>query len=182
VSRGNYDRIPDIDFTAAKLYLKGSPTPIFHTEGQCSYDLKSIPGVTYAFSKGKVQYERFVMIVDGDKAKCAAAKILFPFVLLLMCVYHGTECFKRKFGPICRSIPKTLYSLIPPAAQQDSFTEEESFDMWIACDGCNKWCLLDVSFDITQFTNRSFHCADVNLNCCDPSCSTFEREVVHCVN
>lgn len=94
--------------------------------------------------------ERFILIVDGDKARWATARLLFPFVLLLMCVYHGSECFKRRFGPICRSTPRALSSLLPPASlqQADSSSEDASSDMWIACDGCNKWRLLDVSLDI----------------------------------
>ena len=43
-----------------------------------------------------------------------------------------------------------------------------------ACDKCNKWRLLDDGFDITEFSNRSFNCNDIGLNCCDPSSSTFE--------
>jgi len=116
--------------------------------------------------------ERFVLIVDGDKAKWAAARLMFPLVLLLMCVYHGSECFKRKFGPICRSTPRALSTSIqPPAFQQ---VNSPSDDMWIACDKCNKWRLLEDNFDITQYSNRSFFCSDISLNCSVPSSSTFE--------
>ncbi len=120
--------------------------------------------------------DRFVLIVDGDKAKWAAARLLFPRVLLLMCVYHGSECFKRKFGPICRSTPRALSSIQPPDLQQDNSLEESSNDMWIACDNCNKWRLLEETFDITQYSNRSFYCSDISLNCCDPSSSTFDDD------
>jgi hypothetical protein len=48
--------------------------------------------------------------------------------------------------------------------------------MWIACDNCNKWRLLEETFDITQYSNRSFYCSDISLNCCDPSSSTFDDD------
>lgn len=47
------DRSPDSDFKAAKLYLKGDPTPIIRSSTN-QYDLKTIPGVTNSFSKTSV--------------------------------------------------------------------------------------------------------------------------------
>jgi hypothetical protein len=90
LSRGNNDRRPDIDFTAAKLYLKASPTPILRAGGD-HFDLKSIPGVSkndafsnsskeemselYDISRGLLGYEdKRVWTKNAGKQDCYWAR------------------------------------------------------------------------------------------------------------
>ena len=40
----------------------------------------------------------FVVIVDGDLAKINAFKAIFPDAIIILCLYHSSENFKKRFG------------------------------------------------------------------------------------
>ena len=40
----------------------------------------------------------FVVIVDGDVAKINAFKTIFPETIIILCLYHSSENFKKRFG------------------------------------------------------------------------------------
>ena len=40
----------------------------------------------------------FVVIVDGDIAKINAFKTIFPEAIIILCLYHSSENFKKRFG------------------------------------------------------------------------------------
>ena len=82
----------------------------------------------------EMEERHFVLILDGDQAKWAAARSKFQNVTLILCIYHSRENFKKRFGPLCR------ISKIPPSSNSANFKQvDEKTSLWIQCDLCDKW-------------------------------------------
>ena len=98
----------------------------------------------------ELKSKRFVLILDGDQAKWAAARDSFEKVILILCIYHSRENMKKRFGPLCRSKPS-----VAGASIAEPF-DDATRSLWIQCEleCCQKWRRLPIGISPPE----SYHC------------------------
>lgn len=62
-----------------------------------------------------LQYDNWVLIVDGDPAKFKAARLKFQKVRIILCLYHATENIKKHLGHLCLTSKADTSGDTPPA-------------------------------------------------------------------
>lgn len=123
-----------------------------------------------------LQYDNWVLIVDGDPAKFKAARLKFQKVRIILCLYHATENIKKHLGHLCLTSKADTSGDTPPAElstvyysliQLYSTDVQLSKSRWIQCDDCSKWRRL---CDDAVFPD-AFICSSLGptnaYNCCE---------------
>jgi hypothetical protein len=125
--------------------------------------------------------DKFVLIVDGDRAKWHAARAKFKNVTIIVCLYHMSENIKAHFGPMCKRSAKSKQSTASKeaATTEDGAIDENAAlspakidlesDCWIQCEACEKWRKVSQSFNSNDFL-KQFTCVQNNwdsFNSCD---------------
>jgi hypothetical protein len=136
----------------------------------------------------------FVLLVDGDAAKIAAARAVFSNVVIILCLYHSSENAKAHLRPLMRSqhrlgvITSSSGGVTGAAAaaddgevdeevtvEGDDVEDEDVKNYFIQCIECSKWRTLEHEAFCGASPPINFCCSDAPSGW---TCDTPQDELV----
>ena len=113
-----------------------------------------------------LEFERFVMFVDGDRAKFSAIRELLKGAVVILCIYHQNENIKSRFGPeVAKRRSSTNVSTTSNETPIIDQLKSAGKTYVLCCTLCNTEREIS-DFDSTDLSYAmSFVCSDIDCNC-----------------